>query len=592
MSTLDVYVGRPGERAEERVRMRLDTDLPLRFHSSEAAANGGRSGGTAVGAPGAHPGYIALARRLADDTVERLLAIDGRFFDRWLAKHDLANAYRFVLTLRLAVHVLPGLIRFLSTRDGTGNTVVADTGLCAEQLRMVEQHVGVEVPAAGIVTTVHPRLVQKLKVLLTTGDPARVGAAHRVEDLSAAAGIIVCGAGSEVERLGALASLLRRRGGTIVLAKSDADGTVQAAEAVARAGAGTVVTAGSFASLRPDDLDRLGNAMTKLEAAIAPVRVEEREFALTHLDGVLKLGRAGAAWERLAKMVRPRIVAGAFDRSAYGPICSRFGAERPYRLVDFQHGILRPMGVLDVVDFDLLLSMNECAAEVIRLEAGTRRHRIAVVGDPALERRRRPRRRPPRRGTAGELVRWKGGSALLVVFPKPVRGALLSSASVHALHAWVRDAVAADERLKVLIKRRFLTVPPEEEKLFDDLIAAGRARTASAEDVSVADALAAADASVSIISTTLLESLAAGVPAISVDPDGITSLFAMGHDLLVCRSSAELRRAIESVLATRGRPASAPDLVPRLRGSYRRRLRRVLAEADALPPRRRRPLRS
>lgn len=530
-------------------------------------------------AVGAIASYYALADELAEEAARLLEEADPNVFTAWLTGADLRPAFCFTTAMALATNVLPGLAAFLAAERGDRRAVVVNAGLTEQAIARVAGALNLP---GGPVESLAPTGATRPSARTLEATSATGVAEKELAGLPLAPVLLLCGAQSEVQRL---AGVARAAGGpavpVVALGRADSPEGHRALERLAPC---VTVTAHSLISrLRPVGAALAGAraAAARLDAGVSRLPSELSIAAAPHAIALARLARLAGAWARVIERVDPVLVAGTVERSALGPIASAH-APRRYRLVEVQHGLFPPNVPLAQLPLDGVLAWNERSRDAVVARSLGGGPPVAVVGDPAWD--RLSRLDDEMTGTvAKELLAWKAGSILLVVFPQPLRGPLLSSRSQRALFSWICDAALADERVKVLVKRRASGEHSPHEYELEPLIAAGRARVVAAEEVSIEEALRAADAGVSIASSALLETLAAGRTAIAVDPDGIAPLLGLEQAVVVCRGAHELRRAIEAV----GRAEPPPGVaaaIPTFAEHYPARVARALQAAGTWPP--------
>lgn len=529
----------------------------------------------------AAPGFSRLPRQLAEGVADRLEQIDGELFTRWRPGIDLRNSFVYVLALELGMWVLPALHGFLSATDADDARAMLDGPLTAELISDAARRLGHE-PGSIANLVDHERDERALAELgerLATGSPSSGGTAAKLGAQRRAAAVIVCGTYPEAERLGELAAVMRSRGGAIVLAKTNTEDCRRAVERVRARGARSVLAAGTLPGLPVGraEADRLRRGVGELLERLASLEPELRGFAAKHALTLLKRLRLALGWEQLVDRVQPRVVAGTLDRSAWGPITAEFPPRHDYALVEVQHGLNISYGATDLMPFDLVLAFNDHSRRRLIADGYPGDRPIKVVGDPRWDSLQSA---APRRSRAPEIEAWKGEDRLILVLPQPRKGALMSSAGVGALYEWV-GSVAADEGLKVLVKRRQGQEPDPEVAALEPLVERGSARFVSSEQAELEPVLALADVAVSIFSSALLEAYAAGVPCVSPDPDGVVERLDLGRAVAACRSREEFGAAVRRALAG---PAAGrdPELLPPFGESYSRRVRLALREIGAL----------
>lgn len=536
------------------------------------------------GAPPLH--VFATARALADETAAELQASYPDLFGAFVPEHDLYDAFRLALTLRLAIDEIPRLLGFLAHPGRrVGLTVLVNFSLSEAQVRRVEELAGVqrasELQDVVCLSTATDKLLRVLQHEVT-GDPPSERSSQAA-DAEPGCAIVLCGSETERAHLSALVGILRDRGrGVLVLAKNDRPENLRLCTDLATLGGGGVLRAEAFAALPLTDPSRrcAAPAVERLRAQHEAIGGDRRKgFRLTNLATFRSLLRTALAVEALVAAVKPTLVAGALDRTVYGALMSSPG--RGYATVDLQHGTVLPMHVMDLLRFDLTLMWNRRSRMSLISDGYPPSARVKVIGNPNWDALRGRSGDTP---AARDLAEWKGTGTLVVAFPQPAKGPFLSRALLRRVDDWLAAAVAARDDVKLLVKLR-----PREDRAgadpFASLASAGRVRTMTAREISLADALSCADLAVSVYSTALADAVAAGVPAVSVDPQGIVA--ALGFDfrdaVRVCATALDLHSAVADAATGGGHAATIDDdFLPRFTDSYPQRLHAALDSAGLI----------
>lgn len=519
--------------------------------------------------------YFATARALAEDAASRMETLAPGFFDDVLPESSLREPYVAGLTLRLTLKELPGLLAFFRSRTDGRPQVLCDSPLSAVQLRDVRRLTGLPDAPLRTTTTLGADVLDRL-------GGSRAGSAirrrARAMTLRSAEGVVVCGTGTDVPLARALADVMRRRRLVVALAKNDRPETQRALGKIE--GRLRVVTREQMDQLpwRRSTRRRYARKVANLQDAVGHLESEERVFALHHLTRMLALARQAASLERFLAEVRPSLVLGALDRSPFGALM-RSCASRPRpTIVNVQHGTFLPLGVMDLLDFDLVLAWNDASASAYADDGSTGATRI--IGNPHWDRLRSEHERASAHFAVRELRRWTGDGHLVVAFPQPERGPLLSPAALRRFNACLLELGNRREDVRILVKQRARAQEDPSLQLLDPLVAAGRARVVPATELELSQALAAADLAVSMYSTALADAAAVGVNGAAFDPDDTVRDLGLDFTPLVhfCRDSGQVSRALDAGPRS-VTPERRADLLPSFGVSYGQRLSNVLSEA-------------
>lgn len=531
---------------------------------------------------------FGLARALADQSADRLASRLPDVFDVLVPGASLRPAFVAALTLRLSLKELPGLVAFLSA-DGSpaAPRVLVDPLLDAAQLQALRARLAVPHTGDLVVRgTSDLDVVAAARMALPRRSPWPWRGGSRP---APAAGVVLCGAESDVPYASAVVATLGDRGGSTVLAKNDRPETRRAVDTLLRSGAVGATAPEDVARLpwRRSSYRRLAAALQGLQVSADALRGQDAVAARRHLQRLLASARVTLGLEAFLRHTRPTLVVGALDRSPYGPLLAVWARQLGFRTVNVQHGAFMALHVLDLVESDLALTWNRHSAAALHADgfAGS----SVVVGNPHWDGLAAGAAASRTGRAAAALRSWAAGRRLVVVLPQPVRGFLLSPSALERLYRTVLDLALARPDVCVLVKQRARDEEDRASALLAPLMDQGRARTVPAADLRLADALAAADLAVSVYSTALADAVAMGVPAASIDPDGAVRALGLDFAPLVsfCADVADLGRALDDAR----RPAQDADrasVMPTFVEPYAARLSTALREEGLLPARRRR----
>lgn len=582
---IEAYAPLVTERVVAGIRERLDgEDADLTFYGSAGAKHDTGAFEVQPVTRRAFPDeqYFALARHLAEDTARRLMRIDRRLFTSWL-RRDLRDAFVVILTLGLAVRVLPDVLSFLGAPRRSHRRLLVNTGLHAEQLPTIERYLGVAVTGeTHCVCTASNRFLPKLQdeFMRLSERPT-----DELEELPRGASVVVCGAETEVARLGALADVLGERGDWILLAKTEAPDNVRACEQLRTSGAAGVISAERFRGLgmhRETTVTAL-RAMARLRKRYERLDTARAEFALLHLVSLLELVRTAASFEQVVERIAPPLIAGALERSIYGPVALLFQQPGHCAVASFQHGTVLPAKDMDLQPYAALLTWNE-RSKAAFVKAGFKHtNRASVVGNPEWD--ALATLDDQEKQSVASLRAWASGDVVVAAFPQPNKGPFMTSLSERTLYEWLHNLAVRHERLRILVKMRADALAPGFAEVYAQLQESGRVRFVDPSEHTIADVLSVAHVGVSIFSTALNDTIAAGLPAISVDVEGVASAFDFHDAVRVCRDEDAFDQAVaECVTTTPGTTSVDSGLLPRFTEPFPRRLGYALDRLSVLPP--------
>lgn len=528
---------------------------------------GGRGAiATEQSSPLAPSEHFGLARSLADATLRRLTSKVPGLFDA-LAACSLLPAYTFKLTLQLALRDLPGLCSFL----GDWRVQASRPVLVNSPLHDAER-------AAAIQRLLPGLPIGDLEARWVVDDPLLAlpeGDGGHPPDPPQAEAVVFVGSDTEAPQLVALADVLSRRGRVLVQAKQSSTAARRALDLFSGA-AGVVTRAPEDLAGWPARPAHVLDWADRVRAAVAGLDERDAGWVALHLASLLPIVRLGAGMRHLVERSGARVVAGALDRTVLGPLLQAV-VPPGVRTVDLQHGSLMPFAVGDLATFDLVLAWSERAAQVLRADGYPEDALVEVVGNPRWD-----LLRSGRAACAEPLASWRQGSRVVAIFPQPAKGPFLTRSGAAAMGRWLAAWARARGDVRFLVKTRTggegMELGPELARLESD----GQLRVVGGGDTaSLGAVLACADVAVSTYSTALADAIAAGVPAVALDPHG--SVGSMGLDIeelipVADRATLSFSR-LDEALAAGSPPLPDGAVMPAYDEPYLRRLQAAIAAA-------------
>lgn len=533
------------------------------------------------------PSYLRLPRRLADMSVDHLQQMDPDLFADILPEQSLRDLFCLTLTFRLATEVLPGLLGFLADgRRRRRRTLLVDTGLSPRQVRVAEEFLGMA-PTEGPLechSTVKDHLLSKVHKEFRRGQPAAADPAETLHELPDDAAILLCGSATELAYLRPATEALTHLVPVVVLAKNDRPDTRKACDDLRQAGAERVLPSGVWTTVRGHrrTLTNVVSATGRLAETDARLQGSERAFWLHNLALLFADVRLVLALEQIVEACQPTIVGGAMDRNIYGVAFGQLRSRADFRVVNFQHGTMMPYGTMDLTPFDRAFVWNDAARDIMLGDGYRDADTIRVVGNPAWDALADLPTDLDSAAAAG-LREWKGDARLVLALPQPAKGPFLTRQSLQTFWDLLSEYVLSHHDVKLAVKLRAREQPIPDSAAFRELAAMGRMRVLPSKEFSLAEALSCADVAVSIYSTALADAVAAGIPAVSIDADGILERFPadFGKAVIICRSSREISSAFDRLLTDDNHVSTASitqSFIPQFTRSYAHRLGQELRD--------------
>lgn len=298
--------------------------------------------------------------------------------------------------------------------------------------------------------------------------------------------------------------------------------------------------------------------------------------------------------ETVISLVRPAVVLGCMEKNRMSIAFKTLQSRYPFKLLNFQHGIMPLTHNLDWQQFDRFFVWNPLTRNVVVKDGYQWPDSIAVVGNPLWEKGSSGHQKPLST-KAQEIKAWQGDSILLGAYTQYAGDYLTHEARRNYLKA-LFAYLEARPTIKLLIKKH----PLETDTLAEDMLTQSQVQErvvlCAGKELDLWESFSLIHLSTTICSTTLLDSLKVNVPAVALDFTDIIADIGYGYDeepgITIIRDAETVPAMLDALLeqitqqAISGQPAldaSTQSLVyPNLPGTYSDRIRENLVALGLL----------
>ncbi len=258
---------------------------------------------------------------------------------------------------------------------------------------------------------------------------------------------------------------------------------------------------------------------------------EDRAFLCNQFQKLFPILDKLLTCDALFQATRPAIVLGALESNIYSVLCSQLREVYGFRLLNFQHGMKPPTRTLHLARFNAYFVWNELTRNVLEADQYPNLEGVYIIGNPDADKLRTIVAQVDT-GHYRQLLGWKGNSQLIVAYTQPNKGLMTAAIKRDFIAALLKYCLDVNPHCKLLVAMHpaetQADIPPDLQASIQQL--GTRCHVTLPGGLSLPESLKLADLAVSVYSTTLMEALYIGKPALALDFSHTIRRQELGYD--------------------------------------------------------------